>query len=129
MPTKMKTMQSLSKAIRIPELMLLMLLPLSLQAAPRIFELSADDWARPRSGAVVAGMEPVRLAVSYWSSTPQAAIMLSYPGEDSGELWATELRDWMVSLGVPSDAILLAPGLQSSDQLRLLVGAREELNP
>ncbi len=122
-------MQNPFRTTRIPELLLLMLLPLSVQAAgARIFELSADDWARPRSGAVVAQMEPVRLAVSYWESTPQAAIMLSYPGEDAGELWASELRDWMVSLGVPSDAILLAPGLQSDDQLRLLVGAREELN-
>ncbi len=118
------------KAIRIPELLLALLLPLTVDAAGvRIFELSADDWARPRSGAVVAQMEPVRLAVSYWQSTPRAAIMLSYPGEDAGELWASELRDWMVSLGLPSDAILLAPGLQSDDQLRLLVGAREELNP
>ncbi len=118
------------KAIRIPELLLALLLPLTVDAAGvRIFELSADDWARPRSGAVVAQMEPVRLAVSYWQSTPRAAIMLSYPGEDAGELWASELRDWMVSLGLPSDAILLAPGLQSADRLRLLVGAREELNP
>jgi len=126
-------MKSLSTAIRIPELALTLLLALLPQWAgasgARIFELSADDWARPRSGAVVAQMEPVRLAVSYWDSTPRAAIMLSYPGEDSGELWASELRDWMISLGVPSDAILLAPGLQSNDRLRLLVGAREELNP
>ncbi len=119
-------------AIRIPELLLALLLavPTALSASSaRIFELSADDWARPRSGAVVAGMEPVRLAVSYWESTPRALIMLSYPGEDSGELWAIELRDWMVSLGVPSDAILLTPGLQSSDSLRLRVGSSEELNP
>ena len=125
-------MKNLSTAIRIPELLLLLLLAvpgLGRAETARIFELSADDWARPRSGAVVAQMEPVRLAVSYWDSTPRAAIMLSYPGEDSGELWASELRDWMISLGVPSDAILLAPGLQSGDRLRLLVGAREELNP
>jgi len=128
----MKTRTKALKAIRIPELLLALLLaaPTALSAATaRIFELSADDWARPRSGAVVAGMEPVRLAVSYWESTPRALIMLSYPGEDSGELWAIELRDWIVSLGVPSDAILLTPGLQSSDSLRLRVGLPEELNP
>lgn len=117
------------KAIRIPELLLL-LLPLVADAASgvRIFELSADDWARPRSGAVVAQMEPLRLAVSYWEQNDGAVIMLSHPGEDSGELWASELRDWMVSLGIPSDVILLAPGLQQGESLRLLVGLPEELN-
>ncbi len=126
-------MKIFSTAIRIPERLLLLVLltapGLGRAESVRIFELSADDWARPRSGAVVAQMEPVRLAVSYRDSTPHAAIMLSYPGEDSGELWASELRDWLISLGLPSAEILLAPGLQSGDQLRLLVGPREELNP
>ncbi len=119
------------KVIRIPELLVLLLLPLAVDAAAgvRVFELSADDWARPRSGAVVAQMEPLQLAVTYRDATPGAIIMLRYPGEDSGELWATELRDWLVSLGVPSSAILLAPGLQKGDSLRLLVGPEEDINP
>ena len=93
----------------------------------RIFVLSADDWARPRSGAVIAEFESLRGAVSYWDKLANAVIIVRYPGEDSGELWAAELRDWLISLGVPSDYILLVAGTQAEDEIRLLVGDRNEL--
>ncbi len=107
---------------------MLMLACLPVQASSvRIFSLSADNWARPRSGAVLPQMEPLRLAVSYWNSLDDAGFMLSYPGEDSGELWAAELEDWLISLGIPSDYIYLSPGLQSSGEIRILVGQTQEL--
>jgi len=94
----------------------------------RIFSLSADAWARPRAGKILPQLEAVRQAVTYWETGTDAAIMLSYPGEDSGEIWAAELKDWLVSLGIPSDYIILAPGLQTLDQINILVGNRQELN-
>lgn len=54
-------------------------------------------------------------------------MLIRYPGEDSGEIWASELRDWFISLGVPSDYILLVPGSQDADEITLIVGNREEL--
>jgi hypothetical protein len=93
----------------------------------RIFILSADEWAQPRSGAVIAEFEALRAAVSYWDKSDNAVIVVRYPGEDSGELWAAELRDWLISLGVPSDYIRLVAGTQAADEIRLLVGDRNEL--
>ena len=89
--------------------------------------LSADDWARPRNGAVIVEFEPLRGAVGYWGKLANAVIIVRYPGEDSGELWAAELRDWLISLGVPSDYIRLVAGTQAEDEIRLLVGDRNEL--
>lgn len=120
----MKTSSNLSRVL---------LLTLLLTSSPlwansvRIFSLSADTWARPRAGEVLPNMEPIRLAIAYWETGTDAAILLSYPGEDSGELWAAELKDWLVSLGIPSDYILLSPGLQAEDEIHILVGSREEL--
>jgi hypothetical protein len=106
----------------------LVLLSLAAQASTsRIFVLSADEWARPRSGAVIAEFEALRAAVSYWDKVDNAGIIVRYPGEDSGELWAAELRDWLISLGVPSDYIRLVAGTQAADEIRLLVGDRNEL--
>jgi hypothetical protein len=93
----------------------------------RIFILSADEWARPRSGEVIVEFEPVRAAISYWDKMDNSIILLRYPGEDSGELWAAELHDWLISLGVPSDSIRLVPGTQAADEIRLIVGDRDEL--
>ena len=93
----------------------------------RMFTLSADEWARPRSGEVIPELAPVRAAVSYWGRGADAVMVIRYPGEDSGELWAAELRDWLISLGVPSDYIRLVPGAQEADQITLVVGNRDEL--
>jgi len=94
----------------------------------RIYSVSFDEWSRPRSGDVIAGFEAVRSAVDYWGDAAGNMILVRYPGEDSGEIWATELRDWLVSLGIPSDYIQLVSGSQSADEIRLIVGKRDEIN-
>lgn len=93
----------------------------------RIFTLSADEWARPRTGEVIPQLAAVRSAVNYWSKGGDKAMIIRYPGEDTGELWAAELRDWLISLGVPSDYILLSSGTQAADEIKLEVGNRDEL--
>ncbi len=93
----------------------------------RIFNLSADEWARPRSGETIPQFGPVRAAVAYWGRGSDAIVVIRHPGEDSGELWAAELRDWLISLGVPSDYIRLRAGTQAADEISLVVGSREEL--
>jgi len=93
----------------------------------RMFTLSADEWARPRSGDVIPELASVRAAVSYWGRGADAILIIRHPGEDSGELWAAELRDWLISLGVPSDYIRLIPGTQEADEITLVVGNRDEL--
>ncbi len=109
-------------------LLVALILPVAVSAnTVRIYSLTADDWARPRSGAIIPQLEPVRLAVAYWETGSDALIMLSHPGEDSGELWASELKDWLISLGVPADYIQLSPGLQVEDEIQIMVGSRQEL--
>ena len=100
----------------------------NLQAnSARIFTLSAEEWARPRSGGMLPELGPVRAAVSYWERGSEAIMVIRHPGEDSGELWAAELRDWLISLGVPSDYIRLVSGTQSAAEINLVVGSRDEL--
>jgi len=99
----------------------------ALASTARIYTLSADEWARPRSGDVIAEFSALRAAVHYWGRSENAVIVVRYPGEDSGELWAAELRDWLISLGVPSDYIRLVAGAQAADEIRLVVGNRGEL--
>jgi len=93
----------------------------------RIFTLSADEWARPRTGDVIPEFEAIRAAVDYWDKGINFALLIRYPGEDSGEIWASELHDWFITLGIPSDYILLASGSQDVDEITLVVGDRSEL--
>jgi len=93
----------------------------------RIFTLSADEWARPRSGDVIPEFDALRSAVGYWEKGNNFSLLIRYPGEDSGEIWASELRDWFISLGIPSDYILLVSGSPDADEVTLIVGNRAEL--
>jgi hypothetical protein len=111
-------------------LLLLLLFSLSLPLAAnslRIFTLSADEWARPRTGEVIPEFDALRAAVSYWDKGTNYAVLIRYPGEDSGEIWASELRDWFISLGIPSDYLLLVSGSRDAEEVTIIVGNRTEL--
>ena len=113
-------------------LLLLILFSLSLPLAAnslRIFTLSADEWARPRTGEVIPEFDALRAAVSYWDKGTNYAVLIRYPGEDSGEIWASELRDWFISLGIPSDYLLLVSGSRDAEEVTIIVGNRTELKP
>ena len=99
-------------------------LSLPLHAADS-WTLPASMWSRPRSGAAVLDMAPVADAVRAWQAAvrehPQARLVLVHAGGEEGSLWAAELRDWLVALGVPPDAIERVPGSRA-DRLELRLG-------
>ena len=110
----------------LPLLLIALSFPLAANSL-RIFTLSADEWARPRTGEVIPDFDALRAAVGYWDKGANFAMLIRYPGEDSGEIWASELRDWFISLGIPSDYILLVSGSQDADEVTIIVGNRSEL--
>lgn len=85
---------------------------LALPAAAETWTLDAEAWARPRSGAMVAGLEPVRAAVAAWAAEPERRLVIRHAGGEAGTLWAVELRDWLVALGVPPDRVETRPGAE-----------------
>ncbi|HEX7966511.1 MAG TPA: hypothetical protein VF651_12440 [Gammaproteobacteria bacterium] len=70
-----------------------------------VFTVSADQWALQRSGAALVRLEPVREAVADWLGDKDARIVIQHAASDTGNLWADELQDWLVALGVPADHI------------------------
>ena len=86
------------------------------------FTLSADQWALPRSGSALIRLAPVRDAVADWLTTPDAHLVIQHASTDVGNLWADELQDWLMSLGVPADHIdQRASADQPDDAVTLLV--------
>ena len=72
--------------------------------------LDAATWARPRSGAAILSMQPLPAVVDAWSKRPGDRIVIHHPGGEGGELWAAELRDWLVALGIPGGRVELIGG-------------------
>jgi hypothetical protein len=72
--------------------------------------LSAEMWARPRSGKAVLAMPPVRKVVHSLLNTPGSHLLIRYPGGDEGSIWAEELQGWLISLGIEPRLIEMHPG-------------------
>lgn len=107
---------------RIPEFFLMLLLAASAVPAPaddaRV--LSADTWAQPRNAAVVAAMPPVRDVLAAWREAPGQTLVIRHAGGEAGSLWARDLRNWLIALGVAGERIELHPGGEAY-QLELLL--------
>lgn len=91
------------------------------QAQADVFTLNADEWARPRSGDTIVKFKPLVQMLDAWSRHAGAAIEVRYPGGDEGSLWAQELSDWLVALGVPAKSIRTTPGSARVDEINLIV--------
>jgi hypothetical protein len=88
-------------------------------AEDRSWSLSADSWARPRDGQSVASMAPLPAAIAGWSADTSQRLVIHYPGGEDGQLWAFELRSWLVALGVPVEKLEVVAGSQQADRIEI----------
>jgi hypothetical protein len=88
--------------------------------------VTAEEWARPRSGESLVQMEPLIATLQTLNMEPSSQLSIRYPGGEEGALWASELRDWLVSLGVPSGRIIIRPGQSSHENITLMLENLEE---
>lgn len=90
----------------------LWLLLLSFQASANEGDmvLTAAQWKQPHDAGAVIGITSVANAVRALNhQTGPAQLILHYPQGEAGSQWAQELHNWLVSLGVSSDRLLLLP--------------------
>lgn len=90
-------------------------------AAKNSIELRAETWDIARHGEVLLKVPELVSIVNDWQKNLQQKIELRYPGGEEGELWVEELKDWLVSLGVPSENIELAPGSDAQDVINMVL--------
>ncbi|MFI4967387.1 MAG: hypothetical protein ACHQAU_01570 [Gammaproteobacteria bacterium] len=103
-------------------LLAVLCLPIAAWADSDSFSIGADQWAIPRSGSALLHLAPFNAAVQDWVAHPGARIVVVHAGSDQGSLWAGELSDWLVALGVPSNQIdKRVSADQGEDSITLLV--------
>jgi len=90
------------------------------------WNISIEEWSRPRSGESLVQMQGLVKAVTALNADPFSKLQLRYPGGEEGALWTSELRDWLVSLGIPSSRIELYPGQSSNENITLILKTEKE---
>lgn len=84
-----------------------------------VWTISAEDWARPRTGYSLSQMQALQSCVNSMNKHVDSTLIIQYPGGEEGILWVSELKGWLVSLGVPSKKIQLRPGQSSDEKITL----------
>jgi len=84
-------------------------------------ELRAESWDIPRHGETLLSVPELSKVMQKWMTDSSRKIELRYPGGEEGELWVEELKDWFVSLGVPSANIQLVPGSNAEDIINIVI--------
>jgi hypothetical protein len=82
------------------------------------FSLTLEDWSLPHSGESLVEIRALREVMLNLYTYPQKTLVIAYPAGESGELWAEQLQQWLVSLGLSSERIRRVSELFSADVLR-----------
>ena len=116
-----------NKKVRLRLLLVFMMLlsPVLLVAADT-WSVTAEEWARPRTADSLLEMQAVAHAVQGLDADALSILLIRYPGGEEGALWASELRDWLISLGIPSTRIEVYPGQSNKTTITLGLRNRKE---
>jgi hypothetical protein len=102
-------------------IVLLLMVGFSGWADQQRFVLTQQQWNVPRSVQRILQMPALKQAMALYDANPGARLRLHYPGGDEGTLWATEVRSWLISLGLATSRIELLPGTRHTDALEIEV--------
>ena len=103
--------------MRSAKLLLLTTVVTASQAAP--LAITADEWARPRTAETLIRHPALSETVQRLMENDATRLRIHYPGGDEGNLWALEIRAWLVALGIDSGRVELAPGGPRNDAVLL----------
>jgi len=81
----------------------------------KYYTLYAETWEIARSGESMLSFSVLNQIINVWLEDRQKKIEIQYPGGEEGELWVHELTDWLVSLGIPSDHLVVIAGSGADD--------------
>ena len=77
--------------------------------------LYAEQWEIVRTGESILSLPALNQIINAWLGDRQKKIEIQYPGGEEGEFWVQELTDWLVSLGIPSNHMVISPGSGADD--------------
>lgn len=85
------------------------------------FILSQQQWSSPKNAQSILKIPALRTIMPRLLQDEQQHLVIRYPGGEVGILWASELKAWLVSLGVSSERIEFQTGSIKSNQLELFI--------
>ena len=79
------------------------------------WKLTEEQWDLVKRGEQVLEVTALKQLLDVWSLQSDMAIELRYPGGEEGELWVEALKDWLISLAIPSKYLSAVAGSGEAD--------------
>ena len=87
----------------------------------KYFILSQQQWSIPKNVQSILNLSALRVVMPRLLEDEKQMLVIRYPGGEVGILWASELKGWLVSLGIASKRIELQNGSLKQDELQLFI--------
>jgi len=100
----------------------LWVLSVPVAAAGSSISISAEQWARVSSASdfmAIPGLKSLVDPVVGDKDASRQVLEIHYAGGESGQLWAQQVRNRLVGLGLESSRIELMQGVSVADQLQI----------
>ena len=91
--------------------------------ASSVYMLTQEQWAQPKRVENILQMQAIKNTLMEFEKLPGSRLLILYPGGDEGTLWASELKAWLVSMGLSSRQIEIKPGSSESNVIEMRVEA------
>ena len=85
--------------------------------------ITQEQWSIPKSAESILQMPALMTVMNKLIKANENTLVIRSPGGEIGILWASELKAWLVSLGLSSKRIELQTGSFKSDELELFVNS------
>jgi len=72
--------------------------------------IDREEWPAIQRGIQVTQYAKLARVVDELERTPNATLVILYPGGEAGQAWAMEIRDWLVALAIPARFVAMRPG-------------------
>lgn len=90
--------------------------------------ISYEQWEASRHGEKLIKLAELTDLLRLWTENTEKMLEMHYPGGEEGELWAQELMDWLIALGVPSSSMQAVPGSGNEDIIKIVLTQGELTN-
>jgi len=88
---------------------------------PVYFILTQQQWSAPKTAESVLTMPAIHNVMKQLSDKKGYTLRIRYSGGEVGMLWASELKGWLVSLGLASSSIELQSGSLNVQEIELSI--------
>lgn len=91
------------------------------KSSEKKFILTQQQWSIPKDAQSILNMQSIATVMKNFFQYKKRIIVIRHAGGEVGILWASELKAWLVSLGISSKRIELQTGNINSNELELFV--------